>query len=170
MSAMAPAGVSHTIRRSAARLAAVQALYQCESSTQSAREIIDEFIAHRLGREIEGATYAEADTAFFADLVGGVSSRRDEIDALVAGSLTAEWSPERLDRTLRAVLRAGAYELLVRIDVPARVVINEYVDVAHAFFAGPEPGLVNGVLDDLGRKLRPTELRGNDGGQTSDPG
>ncbi len=145
-------------RRSAARLNAVQALYQIEQAAGSPEAVIDEFITHRLGREIDGDQYVAPDAALFADLVGGVSGRLEEIDALVAGALDPHRSVERLEAILRSVLRAAAYEMLVRRDVPARVVINEYVDVAHAFFAGAEPGFINGVVDRLGRQLRAGEF------------
>ncbi|MFQ5954905.1 MAG: transcription antitermination factor NusB [Kiloniellales bacterium] len=150
-------------RRSAARLAAVQALYQSELTAAPVAEIVDEFVAHRLGREIEGIAFVEADPEFFADLVLGAVERQGEIDGLITGALAEGWPLERLDSTLRAMLRAGTYELLARPDVPARVVITEYVDIAHAFFEGLEPGFVNGVLDRLGHILRPGKLEGNDG-------
>jgi N utilization substance protein B len=148
-------------RRGVARLAAVQALYQAELTGATGAEVVDEFIAHRLGRDIDGVTCAEADADFFAELVRGTLERQGEIDDLLGDALVEGWPLARLDRTLRAALRAGAFELLARPDVPARVVIDEYVDVAHAFFDGAEPGLVNGVLDGLGRRLRPGELKGD---------
>ena len=150
-------------RRSAARLAAVQALYQAELTGAPVAEIVAEFVGYRLGREIDGANYVEADPEFFADLVRGAIERREEIDGLITGALVEGWPLERLDSTLRAMLRAGTWELLARPDVPARVVITEYVDIAHAFFQGSKPGFVNGVLDRLGHVLRPGELKGNDG-------
>lgn len=149
-------------KRSAARLAAVQALYQSEITNASGAEIVAEFVAHRLGRDIDGATYVEADAEYFSDLVLGTLQRRPEIDELVAGALAEGWPLARLDSIVRAVLRAGTYELLARVDVPARVIISEYVDIAHAFFQGAEPGFVNGVLDRLGHSLRGDELPGND--------
>jgi N utilization substance protein B len=145
-------------RRSAARLAAVQALYQAELTATPVAGIIGEFVDHRLGREIEGETYHAADGEFFSDLVRGTTERGPQIDELIAGALVEGWTVERLDSTLRAALRAGTYELVARPDVPARVVISEYVDVARAFFGGREPGLLNGVLDRLGRRLRPGEM------------
>lgn len=158
------AGPPPGLRRGAARLAAVQALYQAELTGATGAEVVDEFIAHRLGRDIDGVTCAEADAVFFAELVRGTLERRDEVDRLLDDALVEGWPLGRLDRTLRATLRAGTFELLARPDVPARVVIDEYLDVAHAFFDGAEPGLVNGVLDGLGRRLRPGELEG-DGNQ-----
>lgn len=153
-------------KRSLARLAAVQALYQIELTGAEPAAVVAEFAAHRFGREIDGDRYAEADGAFFSDLVGGGSERRADIDGAISAALPADWPLERLESVLRAILRAGAYELLARRDVPARVAINEYVEIAHAFFSGKEPGMVNGVLDRLARTLRPDELgrSGRDGG------
>lgn len=145
-------------RRSVSRLAAVQALYQVEFGGGRPDDVIDEFLSHRLGAEIDGERLAEADPDFFRALVRGGAGRQEELDALLKGSLTKSREPGRLDGILRALLRAAAFELLARKDVPARVVITEYIDVAHAFFTGPEPKLVNGVLDNLARHLRPSEV------------
>jgi N utilization substance protein B len=145
-------------KRSVARLAAVQALYQIDLSAAPAETVIAEFLRHRLGREIDGEQYGEADPALFADIVTGTTERRAELDSAISGVLTPDWPLERLETVLRAILRAGAYELLARLDVPARVVISEYLDIAHAFYAGKEPGLVNGVLDRLAHVLRPGDL------------
>jgi len=151
-------------RRTAARLAAVQALYQIEVSSSSPANVIGEFIKHRLGHEGEGDNFGDADERLFADLVEGTCARREEIDRQIAAALTPDWPLERLEIILRSILRAGAYELLARLEVPVRVVISEYIDIAHAFFAGKEPGLVNGVLDRLARGLRTAEgLRGEAG-------
>ena len=147
--------------RSAARLGAVQALYQIEVGEVSAEHTVAEFEDHRLGAEIEGIAYADPDVALFRDIVRGASARALEIDALIAGALSRDWALSRLDSTVRAILRAATFELVARPAVPARVVINEYVDVAHAFFAGAEPGFVNGVLDTIVRALRPGELGTN---------
>lgn len=157
-------------RRSAARLAAVQALYQAELTATPVAGIIGEFVDHRLGREIEGETYHAADGEFFSDLVRGTTERGPQIDELIAGALVEGWTVERLDSTLRAALRAGTYELVARPDVPARVVINEYVDVARAFFGGREPGLLNGVLDRLGQRLRPGEMGTHNGADGTEGG
>jgi N utilization substance protein B len=153
-------------RRGLARLAAVQALYQIELTSADPGAVVAEFLAHRLGREIDGDQYADADRGFFADLVKGCVERRADVDAIVAASLPTDWPLARLESVLRAILRAGSYELLARSDVPARVVINEYVEIAHAFFSGKEPGMVNGVLDHVARRLREAELSGTgrDGG------
>jgi N utilization substance protein B len=152
-----------TRRRSVARLAAVQALYQIELSSGSPEAVIAEFQKHRLGREVDGDNYGEADPALFADLVRGTVARRADLDRAISGVLTPDWPLERLEMVLRAILRAGTYELMARSDVPARVVISEYLDIAHAFYAGKEPGLVNGVLDRLAHLLRPEDL-GSGGG------
>ena len=140
--------------RSAARLAAVQALYQLDMEALPLARLLDEFHRHRLGAEIEGDQYAEAETAFFDDVVQGVSARKDEIDALLSGKLAAGWKIERLDKTMLQVLRAGTYELLARADVPTATVITEYVDVAHAFFEPREAKFVNGLLDAVAKVVR----------------
>jgi N utilization substance protein B len=120
--------------RSAARLAAVQALYQQEMEGTPIARLLHEFHEHRLGATIEDATYVEAEQSFFDDVVSGVDARRSEIDQAIAGKLAEGWSLDRLDRPMRAILRAGTYELLARKDVPVASVISEYVDVAHAFY------------------------------------
>jgi N utilization substance protein B len=140
--------------RSAARLAAVQALYQLDMEKPALARLLDEFHQHRLGAEIEDAQYAQADTAFFDDLVKGVDARRDEIDQAVAARLAQGWSLERLDRTMLQILRAGTYELLARADVPTGAVIGEYLDVAHAFFDAREAKFVNAVLDAVAKAVR----------------
>lgn len=140
--------------RSVARLAAVQALYQLEMEGTAMAMLLDEFHQHRLGAEIEGDQYAEAEVAFFDDVVKGASARRDEIDDLLAGKLAEGWKLERLDKTMLQVLRAGAWELLARADVPTATVITEYVDVAHAFFESREAKFVNGVLDSVAKVVR----------------
>ena len=140
--------------RSAARLAAVQALYQLEMEATGMPRLLDEFHQHRLGAEIEGDQYAEAETAFFDDVVQGVAARKEEIDGLLAGKLAAGWKLERLDKTMLQVLRGGTYELLARADVPTASVITEYVDVAHAFFESREAKFVNGILDAVAKVVR----------------
>jgi len=152
-------------KRTVARLAAVQALYQIDLSDAKPETVIAEFVTHRLGREVDGQNYGEADAALFADIVRGTAARRDDLDRAISDILTPDWPLARLEMVLRAILRAGTYELLARPDVPARVAISEYLDVAHAFYAGKEPGLVNGVLDRLAHRLRPADLdEGGDGG------
>lgn len=140
--------------RSAARLAAVQALYQTEMERTPLARLLDEFHQHRLGREIEDVQYAEAETAFFDDIVSGVDARREEIDTMIAARLAQGWSLERLDRTMIQILRAGTYELVARADVPTATAISEYVDVAHAFFEAREAKFVNGLLDAIARDAR----------------
>jgi N utilization substance protein B len=140
--------------RSAARLAAVQALYQRHMEDTHLARLLDEFHQHRLGQEIEDEQYADAEIAFFDDVVSGVVARRDEIDALLAERLAQGWGLERLDKTMLQILRAGTYELLARADVPTGSVISEYVDVAHAFFEEREAKFVNGVLDAVAKAVR----------------
>ena len=140
--------------RAAARLAATQALYQHEMEGTPVLRLLHEFHQHRLGATIEDAEYAEAEVEFFDDVVKGATARRDEIDALVSAKLAKGWSLERLDRAMRAILRAGTYELLARPDVPVATVITEYVDVAHAFFDKREAGFVNGLLDAVAKDAR----------------
>jgi len=145
---------ARSISRSAARLAAVQALYQHEMEGTAKARLLDEFHQHRLGREIEDEQYAEADVAFFDDVVGGALARREEIDDLLRSKLTEQWRLERLDKTLLQILRAGAYELLARPDIPTGSAISEYVDVAHAFFDERDARIVNGVLDAVAKAVR----------------
>lgn len=144
--------------RSAARLGAVQALYQMDLASTDLNDIIEEFSAYRFGQEVDGAQYSDADAAFFRSLVVGVVEHQKEIDPLLNGHLAEGWRLPRIDSILRAILRAGAFELIYRNDVPARVVISEYIDVAHAFFEGEEPKVVNGVLDRVARKCRENEI------------
>ncbi len=146
--------MTRSISRSAARLAAVQALYQQEMEGTPTARLLHEFHDHRLGATIEGETYAEAEISFFDDLVTGALARRDEIDALIAERLAEGWSLDRLDKPMKAILRAGAYELLARRDVPVATVINEYLDVADAFYGAREKGFVNGLLDAIAKSAR----------------
>lgn len=140
--------------RAAARLAAVQALYQFEMEQTRLPTLLDEFHRHRLGAEIEDAQYANADVAFFDDVVSGTIARQEEIDGHIAAKLAEDWKLERLDRTMLQILRCGTYELLARADVPTGAVIGEYLDVAHAFFDPKEAKFVNGVLDAVARAVR----------------
>ena len=140
--------------RSAARLAAVQALYQQEMEQTPLPMLLHEFHHHRLGATIEDVEYTDAEVDFFDDLVSGVHARSAEIDALIAGKLAKGWSLERLDRPMRQILRSGAYELLARIDVPTGSVISEYVDVAKAFYDKREAAFVNGLLDAIAKEVR----------------
>lgn len=140
--------------RSVARLAAVQALYQMEVSSVGAEAVIREFSEHRFDRDLEDMTLASADEAFFADLVRGVVAHQGEVDKAIVRRLASGWRLERVDATARAILRAGAFELTHRQDVPIEVVINEYVELAKSFFEGPEPGFVNGALDAVAQDVR----------------
>ncbi len=140
--------------RTVARLAAVQALYQMETGGAGVESVIREFSDHRFGGDMEGEQLAQADEAFFAELVRGVVEGQTTIDRAVAHRLAEGWRLERIDATLRAILRAGAYELFRRPDVPTEVAINEYVEIAKSFFEGPEPGFVNGALDAIARDAR----------------
>jgi N utilization substance protein B len=140
--------------RSAARLAAVQALYQQAMEKTPLTQLLHEFHQHRLGATIEGDTYAEAEVDFFNDVVKGVDARSEEIEALISGNLGQGWSFERLDKPLAQILRAGTYELLARRDIPVGSVISEYLDVAHAFYPPREKKFVNGLLDAVAKAVR----------------
>ena len=138
---------SRSQARSAARLAAVQALYQRHMEKTPLPRLLDEFHQHRLGREIEGDEYADAEVAFFDDVVSGVDARREEIDDKLTARLAQGWTLARLDKTMLQILRAGTYELIARPDISKATAISEYVDVAKAFFDDREAKFVNGVLD-----------------------
>jgi len=155
-------------KRTAARLAAVQALYQMELAGTAAESVVNEFMVHRLAPDAahEPPDFGEADSAFFAELARGAAAERDTVDRTIVASLSPDWPLLRLEAVLRAILRVGAYELAHRRDVPPEIAINEYVDIAHAFFAGKEPGLVNGVLDKIARDLRSEEMGRSRGGET----
>lgn len=141
-------------QRSVARLAAVQALYQMEVSGAGVEAVVREFLDHRFGGDIEGENLAEADEGFFAELVRGVVEDQAAVDRAIARRLASGWRLERIDATLRAILRAGAFELTRRPDVPTEVAIDEYVEIAKSFFEGPEPGFVNAALDGIARDHR----------------
>jgi N utilization substance protein B len=145
-------------RRGAARLAAVQALYQMDLAATPLHDILAEFESHWIGREVEGEQYLPAEAAHFRAVVGGVVAEQRKLDPLIDAALARGWPLKRIDTILRAVLRAGAYELDQKHDVPARVVVSEYVDVAHAFVDREETGMVNAVLDQLARQLRAREF------------
>ncbi len=140
--------------RSAARLAAVQALYQHDMEGTPVPRLLKEFHDHRLGATIEDAEYYQAERDFFDDIVKGAEARRSDIDALISSRLASGWTLERLDRPMRAILRAGAFELIARPDVPVGSVISEYVDVARAFYDKRESGFVNGLLDAIAKEAR----------------
>jgi N utilization substance protein B len=150
-------------QRGAARLAAVQALYQMDLAGTGLNDIMAEFEAYWLGGEVEGAQYRPAEAAFFRDIVGGVVREQSRLDPQIDAALSRGWPLKRIETVLRAVLRAGAYELACRADVPARVVMSEYVDVAHAFVDDEETGMVNAVLDQLARQLRAAEFNAASG-------
>ena len=141
-----------TQARSAARLGAVQALYQQQMEGTKLAKLLDEFHQHRLGRVIEDEEYADADVDFFDDLVSGVEARREEIDERLTARLANGWTLARLDKTMLQILRAGTYELLARPDVPKASAISEYADVAKAFFDDREAKFVNGILDAVARE------------------
>jgi N utilization substance protein B len=147
-------------RRGAARLAAVQALYQMDVAGTPINEILAQFESYWIGREVEGEQYLPAEAAFFRDIVGGVVREQRKLDPLIDAALQRGWPLKRVEAVLRAALRAGCYELDHRKDVPARVIVSEYVDVAHAFVESDETGMVNAVLDQLARELRAQEFSG----------
>jgi N utilization substance protein B len=146
--------VKQANQRGAARLAAVQALYQMELSGTGVLEIVSEFENFRLGQEIDGDQYLKADPSWFRSIVAGVVRDQRALDPLIADALIEGWPLSRLDATIRAILRAGVFELLERKDVPVAVIVSEYVEIAHAFFDEDEPKLVNAVLDAVARKVR----------------
>ncbi len=154
--------------RSGARLAVVQALYEMDISGKGVLDALAEFEAHWIGREIDGIAHPQADPAFFRDLLRGVVDEQRAIDRQLDDALSEGWPLRRIETVLRAILRAGAYELMFRPDVPARAAISQYVDVAHSFYSADEPGLVNGVLDRLARQVRPAEVAGKP--ETGKPG
>src|SRR6185369_13195789 len=145
-------------RRGAARLAAVQALYQMDIAGAGLNDVFAEFESHWLGSEVEGEKYLPAEAAFFRDVVSGVVRDQTVLDPIVDQALARGWPLKRIDAIIRAVLRAGTYELQHRKDVPARVVVTEYVDVANAFVDNDETGMVNAVLDQLARRFRADEF------------
>lgn len=145
-------------RRGAARLAAVQALYQMDIAGTGLNDILAEFESHWIGNEVEGEQYLPAQAAFFRDIVGGTVREQRKLDPMIDAALERGWPLKRIEALIRAVLRAGAYELDQKTDIPARVVVSEYVDVANAFVDREETGLVNAVLEQLARQLRGGEF------------
>ena len=141
-------------KRGAARLAAVQALYQMEISGGSITEIVAEYEAMRIGKDVDGETYLDADLSWFRGIVGGVVAEQSALDPLIHNNLPSDWPLSRIDALLRSVLRCGAFELKNRLDVPVGVIIDEYMEVAKAFFETAEPKLVNAVLDAIGKEAR----------------
>lgn len=141
-------------QRGAARLAAVQALYQMDIGGTGVLEVVAEYEAHRLGQELDGDTYLKADPSWFRSIVSGVVRDQEKIDPMLRSALQEDWPLSRLDSTLRATLRAGTFELIERKDVPVAVIVTEYVEIARAFFEGEEPKIVNAVLDRLAKQIR----------------
>ncbi|MCY1663946.1 transcription antitermination factor NusB [Rhizobium sp. SL86] len=141
-------------QRGAARLAAVQALYQMDIGGTGVLEVVAEYEEHRLGQELDGDTYLKADPSWFRSIVAGVVRDQTKIDPLVRATLLESWPLSRLDSTLRAILRAGTFEILERKDVPVPVIVTEYVEIAQAFFEGEEPKIVNAVLDRIAKQVR----------------
>ncbi|CAD7028184.1 transcription antitermination factor NusB [Pseudorhizobium halotolerans] len=141
-------------QRGAARLAAVQALYQMDVGGAGVLEVVAEYEAHRLGQELDGDTYLKADASWFRSIVSGVVRDQVKIDPVVRSALQNDWPLSRLDSTLRAILRAGTFEILERKDVPIPVIVTEYVEIAQAFFEGEEPKIVNAVLDRIAKQVR----------------
>lgn len=141
-------------QRGAARLAAVQALYQMDVGGTGVLEVVAEYEAHRLGQDIDGDTYLKADASWFRSIVSGVVRDQVKIDPLVRSALQEDWPLSRLDTTVRAILRAGTFEILERKDVPTAVIVTEYVEIARAFFDDDEPKLVNAVLDRIAKQIR----------------
>ena len=153
-----PSSAKPLNQRSTARLAAVQALYQMDLASTDITDVIAQFVTHRIGGEGEGASPEATDQLFFAELLRGVVRRQRDIDPMLDAKLAAGWRLNRLDSILRATLRAAAFELVERRDVPAKAVISEYVNVAKDFFSGEEPKVVNAVLDKIAREQRPGEF------------
>jgi N utilization substance protein B len=145
-------------RRGAARLAAVQALYQMDLAATPLHDILAEFESHWIGREVEGEEYLPAEAAHFRDVVRGVVADQRKLDPMIDAILSKGWPLKRIETVLRAILRAGAYELDRKPDVPARVVVSEYADIANAFVEPDETGMINAVLDQLARQLRAGEF------------
>jgi len=151
-------------KRAVARLAAVQALYQMEVTGAGAHDIVKEFELFRLRQDLDGQTLRAVDLNWFDGLVSGVVAHQRAVDGAIDETLKAGWPLARIDLTLRALLRAGVFELMHRPEVPVRVVIAEYVEVAKAFFDGDETRLTNGVLDKIARRVRPQEFAAPDAG------
>ncbi|MEQ9813498.1 MAG: transcription antitermination factor NusB [Azospirillaceae bacterium] len=149
---------STTARRSAARLYAVQALYQIAQTGQPVDDVLKDFVRHRLGGEQDGDRLIDPDRPLFGEIVRGVSARTADVDGLFGAALSKGYTPDRLELLLRLILRAGTWELLEKPATDARIIITDYVDLAHAFFSEKEPGIVNAVMDRVARTLRPDEM------------
>ena len=146
--------VKQANQRGAARLAAVQALYQMDVGGSGALEVVAEYETHRLGQEVDGDTYLKADPGWFRSIVAGVVRDQKKLDPMIAAALQDDWALSRIDSTVRAILRAGVFELIERKDVPVAVIVTEYVEIAHAFFSDEEPKLVNAILDRVAKQVR----------------
>ncbi|MDO9416005.1 transcription antitermination factor NusB [Pararhizobium sp.] len=146
--------VKQANQRGAARLAAVQALYQMDVGGTGVLEVVAEYETHRLGQEIDGETYLKADASWFRSIVSGVVRDQRKLDPLIANALQDDWALSRIDSTVRAILRAGVFEILERPDVPVAVIVTEYIEITTAFFDEDEPKLVNAVLDRVARQFR----------------
>ncbi len=152
-----------SMKRSLARLAAVQGLYQLEMSEgTNAAKVAEEFLRHRLNDEVDGLDISEADRELMTLLIKGTAAEQDRLDDMLAAVLTEDWPVERLQTLLKVLLRTAVYELSERLETPVKVVISEYMDLAHSFFSEKEPSLVNGVLDRVAHSLRPEEFEGDD--------
>jgi len=161
--AAAPTEGRRANRRGAARLAAVQALYQMDLAATPLNDALAQFETHWIGREVDGDEYLPAEAAHFRDIVRGVVNDQRRLDPMIDEALSKGWPLKRIETVIRAILRAGVYELDRKRDVPARVVVTEYVDVAHAFVDREETGMVNAVLDQLARQLRAAEFDAAEG-------
>ncbi|MCO6185827.1 transcription antitermination factor NusB [Rhizobium sp. L1K21] len=141
-------------QRGAARLAAVQALYQMDIAGSGVLDVVAEYENHRLGQELDGEQYLKADASWFRSIVSGVVRDQVKLDPVIRAALQDDWPLSRLDSTVRAILRSGTFELIERKDVPVAVIVNEYVEIAQAFFEDEEPKLVNAVLDRIAKQVR----------------
>ncbi|MEM7215979.1 MAG: transcription antitermination factor NusB [Pseudomonadota bacterium] len=151
-------------KRGAARLAAVQALYQMDMTGSRISDVVEEYESLRIGKEVDGDEYLEADLGWFRGIVSGVVKEQKLLDPVIHQTLPDDWPLSRIDTLLRSLLRCGAFELKNRKDVPARVVISEYLEIAKSFFEEEEPRLVNGVLDRIARKVRQEEFKDGESG------
>ena len=145
-------------RRSAARLAAVQCLYEKAVADRPAADILGEFIQYRIGQEVDGATFVPADVTLLTAVVRGADAEKSDIASLIDGAIRPPLERDRLELLLKSILAAGVWELRRNLETPAPIIISEYVSIAVAFYGGPEPGLINGVLDRVARNLRPYEF------------
>lgn len=145
-------------KRGAARLSAVQALYQMDMTGSKISDVVEEYENLRIGKEVDGDEYLEADLGWFRGIVSGVVNEQKQLDPLIHQTLPEDWPLSRIDTLLRSVMRCGAFELKNRKDVPGRVVITEYIEIAKSFFEEDEPRLVNGVLDRIAKEMRPEEF------------